>query len=75
MFKESEERVLNMSNCRGQGCENGANMAEIHKGIQAHALGDFPLSVFIPCGCHCLNLIIADGQKSSIKSTSLFSIL
>ena len=30
---------------------------------------------FVPCGCHSLNLVIADGAKSSVKSSSLFGIL
>lgn len=59
-----------MSNCRGQRYENGANMAGIHKVVQACVQGDFLLAIFIPCGCPSLNLVIADGTKVSVKSTS-----
>lgn len=75
MFKEIAECGLNMKNCRGQGYDNGANMAGIHKGVQARVREDFPLAFFVPCGCHSLNLVIADGAKSSVKSSSLFGIL
>lgn len=50
-------------------------MAGVHNGVQARVLNKFPLAVFIPCGCHSLNLVIADGAKSSVQSTSLFGIL
>lgn len=75
LFKEIEECGLNMTNCRGQGYDNGANMAGVHNGVQARVLNKFPSAVFIPCGCHSLNLVITDGAKSSVKSTSLFGIL
>lgn len=75
MFKEIAECGLKMKDCRGQGYDNGANMAGIHKGVQARVLADFPLAFFMPCGCHSLNLVIADGAKSSVKSTSLFGTL
>lgn len=75
LLTEIEECGLNMVNCRGQGYDNGANMAGVHKGVQAGVLDKFPLATFIPCGCHSLNLVIADGAKSSVKSTSLFGIL
>ena len=42
--------------CRGQGYDNGSNMAGKYKGAQAHILQCNNLAVFSPCACHSLNL-------------------
>lgn len=42
--------------CRGQGYDNGSNMAGKYKGAQAHILQYNNLAVFSPCACHSLNL-------------------
>lgn len=75
LLEEITDCGLSMSNCRGQGYDNGANMAGVHKGVQSRILQKYPLAFFVPCGCHSLNLVVADGAKSSVKSTSLFGIL
>ena len=42
--------------CRGQGYDNGANMAGKYKGAQACIQKYNNLAVFSPCACHSLNL-------------------
>lgn len=74
-FKEIAACGLNMRNCRWKGYDIGANITGIHKGVRARVRENFPLEIFIPCGCPSLNLMITDGAKSSVKSTSLFGIL
>lgn len=66
---------LDMNDCRGQGYDNGANMVGKNKGLQARILKKFPRAFFNPCGCHSLNLVVADAVKTSVKSVSLFGIL
>lgn len=64
-----------MNDCRGQGYDNGVNMIGKDKGVQARILKQFPRAFFNPCGCHSLNLVVADAVKTSVKSISLFGIL
>lgn len=73
--QEIESCGLDLKNCRGQGYDNGANMAGIQKGVQARILSNYPLAFYTPCGCHSLNLVVSDGAKTSVKSTLLFGVL
>ena len=66
---------LDLKNCRGQGYDNGANMKGKHSGVQKRILDQNPLAVFLPCGCHSLNLVLCDAAKSSVKSITFFGIL
>ncbi|XP_054274622.1 52 kDa repressor of the inhibitor of the protein kinase-like [Macrosteles quadrilineatus] len=75
LFAEIESCHLNMNDCRGQAYDNGANMAGVNKGVQARVLKEYPRASFTPCTSHSLNLVISDGAKSSVKSTSLFGII
>lgn len=43
--------------------DNGANMIEKDKGVQARILRQFPKPFFNSCGCHSLNLVVADTVK------------
>jgi hypothetical protein len=49
---------------------NGKN-----NGVQKRILDQNPLSFFMPCGCHNLNLVLCDAAKSSVKSVTLFGVL
>ncbi|GBP80909.1 hypothetical protein EVAR_48990_1 [Eumeta japonica] len=70
-----QEFDLDMNDCRGQGYDNGANMVGVNKGVQSRILNLYSRAFFNPCGCHSLNLVIADTAKSSVKSISLFGFL
>lgn len=59
-------------NCRGQAYDNGANMNSRHQGVQARLLRINPRAVFVPCGAHILNLVIADAAKSSKDAVGFF---
>nr|XP_047139153.1 zinc finger MYM-type protein 1-like [Hydra vulgaris] len=50
------ENELDIKNCRGQGYDNGANMAGVYNGVQALIRQNNPQAVFIPCSAHSLNL-------------------
>jgi hypothetical protein len=58
---------VDMNNCRGQGYDNGANMVGQQKGVQSRITKKFPRGFFNPCGCHSLNLVVADAGKTSVK--------
>uniref|UniRef100_A0A2S2QHK7 Zinc finger MYM-type protein 1 n=1 Tax=Sipha flava TaxID=143950 RepID=A0A2S2QHK7_9HEMI len=66
---------LKLSNCKGQGYDNGANMKGKNKGIQARILRTNPRAFSMPCGCHSLNLVVGDNISCSIESKNLCFIL
>ena len=70
-----QEFDLDMNDCQGQGYNNGANMVGVNKGVQTRILNQYPRAFFNPCGCHSLNLVVADATKTSVKSVSLFGFL
>ncbi|XP_025760119.1 zinc finger MYM-type protein 1-like [Oreochromis niloticus] len=70
-----EELKIPFEDCRGQSYDNGANMRGKNKGIQARLLELNPRALFVPCGAHTLNLVVADAAKGSIHATSYFGIL
>nr|XP_047132570.1 LOW QUALITY PROTEIN: zinc finger MYM-type protein 1-like [Hydra vulgaris] len=66
---------LEISNCRGQGYDNGSNMKGKNNGVQKRILNLNPLALYVPCGNHSLNLVISDSAWSSVKSIVFFGIL
>ncbi len=56
------DRGIDISDCRGQGYDNGANMLGKSKGVQAQILQKNNLATFSPCashtycGCACCRL-------------------
>jgi len=71
-LKKLRDLKLPISDCRGQGYDNGANMRGSNKGVQARVLALEPQALFMPCGCHSLNLILCDMAKSSVTAITLF---
>ncbi|XP_044133368.1 zinc finger MYM-type protein 1-like [Bufo gargarizans] len=69
------EKKLDIDNCCGQGYDNGANMAGKNSGVQSRVLSINPRAIFVPCGCHCLNLVIGDAARSGKESLELFGVI
>ncbi|XP_065679785.1 zinc finger MYM-type protein 1-like [Hydra vulgaris] len=67
-----EENELDIKNCRGQGYDNGANMAGIYNGVQALIRQNNPQAIFIPCSPHSLNLCAVHAIESSVPAKSYF---
>ncbi|KAL5835173.1 hypothetical protein ACOSQ4_014670 [Xanthoceras sorbifolium] len=63
---------LDIDNVRGQGYDNGSNMKGKHQGVQKRLLDINPRSFYMPCGSHCLNLILWDMANSCCKAKSFF---
>nr|XP_047132592.1 uncharacterized protein LOC124811280 [Hydra vulgaris] len=63
---------LEISNCRGQGYDNGSNMKGKINGVQKRILNLNPLALYVPCGNHTLNLKLCDtrweAKISSVKA-------
>lgn len=66
---------LLISDCHGQGYDNGANMKGQSKGVQAHILRLNPCAFFTPCGRHSLNLVLGDTAKSCPKAMAFFGVV
>ncbi|CAN6587472.1 unnamed protein product [Malus baccata var. baccata] len=63
---------LDIDNVRGQGYDNGSNMRGKHQGVQKRLLDINPRAFYMPCGSHCLNLIVCDMASSCLKAKSFF---
>ena len=62
------DNSIPLDDCRGQGYDNGANMAGKNKGVKAHLLENNSLAIFSPCACHTLNLVWIDSFIHVMKS-------
>ncbi|XP_075512422.1 uncharacterized protein LOC142547842 [Primulina tabacum] len=63
---------LDIDNIRGQSYDNGSNMKGKHQGVQKRLLDINPRAFYMPCGSHCLNLVICDMANSCVKAKSFF---
>ena len=68
LCKVLETNDIDLQNCRGQGYDNGANMAGQYKGVQATILEKNPQAVFSPCSTHSLNLCGVHAAESSVEA-------
>nr|XP_047123034.1 zinc finger MYM-type protein 1-like [Hydra vulgaris] len=62
---------LNISFCRGQGYDNGANMKGKKIGLQKRILDLNPLAFYLPCGSHSLDLVIYDAVTFGFKQATV----
>lgn len=75
VLEKLKELGIPFENCRGQAYDNGANMRGKKQGVQARLLQLNPRALFVPCGAHTMNLVIADSAKSSQDATGYFGYL
>jgi len=55
---------IDISDCRGQGYDNGSNMSGIYNGVQAHIKRTNKHTEYLQCAAHSLNLV---GQNATTK--------
>ena len=70
-LEKATEMQLELSDCRGQSYDNGANMKGKHSGVQARMLDINPKAVYVPCTIHTLNLVVVDSANSSTEEVLL----
>ncbi|XP_065658546.1 zinc finger MYM-type protein 1-like [Hydra vulgaris] len=63
---------LDINDDRGQGYDNGANMAGKYKGVRARILEINSLAIFIPCAAHNLNLAGVQAGSTSPEMITFF---
>ncbi|MFS7941976.1 putative transcription factor and/or regulators TTF-type(Zn) family [Helianthus anomalus] len=73
--KELESLDLDISDMRGQGYDNGANMRGKNKGVQTRFLEKNPRAFYSACGCHSLNLALCDMANTITKSKEFFGTI
>lgn len=66
---------LDISNLRGQGYDNGANMRGKNIGLQKRILNLNPRAFYVPCSNHSLNLIINDAANINHETIGFFTII
>ena len=74
-LEKATELQLELSDCRGQSYDNGANMKGKHSGVQARMLDINPKAVYLPCANHTLNLVVVDSANSSTEALTFFGVL
>ncbi|XP_065654737.1 zinc finger MYM-type protein 1-like [Hydra vulgaris] len=67
-----EKDGLSISDCRGQGYDNGANMSGKYNGIQAHIHSLNEFARFVPCVAHTLNLVGVHAAEVSPLMITFF---
>lgn len=55
---------IDFMDCRSQSYDNGSNMKGKKQGVQTRLLEKNPRALFVPCGAHTLNLVLADAAKA-----------
>ena len=70
-----EKHGLLLSNIRGQGYDNGANMSGKNNGVQRKILDINPRAFYVPCNAHTLNLVVNDAAKCCIEAVNFFGIV
>ncbi|XP_029172840.1 zinc finger MYM-type protein 1-like [Nylanderia fulva] len=64
-----------LTECRGQGYDNGSNMKGKYKGAQSYILQDNSLAVYSPCSGHSLNLCGVDSAECCSKAITFFGVV
>lgn len=73
MIEESLQRHrIDLTDCRGQGYDNGSNMSGKVKGVQAQIIKVNPLATFSPCASHTLNLVGVHAVQSCKEMSTYF---
>lgn len=61
-----------ISDCRGQGYDNGSNMKGKNIGMQAQIKNLEPRAFFVPCASHSANLVLSDSVQCSAQGVKFF---
>jgi hypothetical protein len=75
LLLELKRLGLDVSDIRGQGYDNGANMKGLKSGVQARLLQLNPRAFFTPCACHSYNLLLCDMAKTCPDAMTFFGVI
>ncbi len=75
ILKTLEEHGIAISDCWGQGFDNGVNMSGKVKGVQAEIKKINPLATYSPCASHSLNRVGVQAAESCPNVSTFFGCL
>ncbi|XP_046740526.1 zinc finger MYM-type protein 1-like [Diprion similis] len=75
IISELESLSIPISDMRGQGYDNGANMRGKHSGVQRRILDINPRAFFVQCSAHTLNLVVCDAASATEEITGFFNVI
>jgi len=75
ILQKLSEHGIDIQNCRGQSYDNASNMSGIYSGLQARIKEVNPLSEYIPCAAHSLNLVGLSAAESNRAAVNFFGFL
>lgn len=64
---------IDISNCRGQCCNNSANMSGVYTGLQACIKQFSPLVEWVKCAAHTLNLVGVNSVNCCLETEEFFN--
>lgn len=70
-----EKFDLNLNNLRGQSYDNASNMSGIYSGLQARIKSVSPLTQFVPCSAHSINLVGTNAASYCQIAIKFFDLL
>lgn len=69
-----DENGINIEDCRGQSCDNAANMCGEYNGVQAHIREKCSTNYYMPCTAHSLNLVGKSTAECCSAAASFFDL-
>lgn len=75
IMKKLKDDQLDIQDARGQGYDNGANMAGNYRGVQARIQEKNNLALYIPCASHSLNLAGVHSASVNAEMKIFFEIV
>ncbi|XP_060877870.1 zinc finger MYM-type protein 1-like [Metopolophium dirhodum] len=66
---------LNISDCRGQSYDTAKNMSGCYNGLQARIKNINPLTFYIPCAAHSLNLVGSHAVECCNEAATFFGLM
>ncbi|CAI6377857.1 unnamed protein product [Macrosiphum euphorbiae] len=75
LISKLAEYEIPLSDCRGQGYDNGSNMVGEYQGVQSRIRAQNQRAFFAPCAAHKLNLLLCDVSQSCIRAISFFGMI
>jgi len=72
IMKKLQDDQLDIQDARGQGYDNGANMAGNYSGVQARIQEKNNLALYILCASHCLNLARVHSASINVEMKHFF---
>lgn len=75
LISKLAEYEIPLSDCRGQGYDNGSNMVGEYQGVQSRIRAQNQRAFFAPCAAHKLNLLLCDVSQSCIRAITFFVMI